>query len=443
MNWIMRVLWTSFIALPLAGLFAPLNAYCDINKLRSLSRVVDAIIIPGNDVHEMTGRDISNLRLLSLRDGAVSPIPFQIDQRDSASQWVWDPSSGAERLRDDEDPKRRAVFDANDLLVFIARDTGDRLADSTAIDHSDAIAEITVTDPVDGSQGWVYLAYFPSNPPSLSARRYVHYDKAKKTIKTANYESSYSDIHLAVLDTLRLNGQSILDRTKVRGRVEVGFLFFRFNIDFNEEEIGGYDEGYINGPVRLVKQSINYLIMANGMETPDVLCDHFFYPEYSELPLVLSMQFPVKKISLRVTADYFGAPFRRVYAEGLAEPVILSESVSERNLLEGANDAHWMSLDGKEGSIVMLLKVPEAIAPYTLVSPWLVAAPKAHFPPESIAGADPEAGFMVKTGEDFPSGQYVLHAIYQFSPAPYRPEDARHAVDLLYRPLEYQVLQRE
>jgi len=405
-----------------------------------ISRTLDAVIIPGKNVEGATGLDISNLRLLSLRNGAVSPIPFQVDQRDYNDEWVWDVSSGAERIHDDEDPEDRQVFDDNDVLVFIARDAGDRLTDSNLPADSDFISEITVTDPVDGSRGWVYLVHFPQSPPAPSTRRYVNYDNKKRTVTAENYEFTLSDKHLAVMDTLRLNGKSILDRTKVRGEVEISIFFIESTIEFNEEEIGGYNEGYINGPVRLVKRSVNHLVMS-GMDAPDVLCDHFFYPEYAELPIALTMQFPVQKMKLRVTGDYFGGQFKRVYVDGMDKPLSLSEIVLEGDLLKIAKGARWMGLDSKDGSIVMSIKVPESISDYIIINPWLVADPAARYAPESIPGASPEVGFEIKTGEDFPSGKYLLHAVYKFSSDAYRAEDAHSTANLLHNVLEYQALQ--
>jgi len=429
-----------YFALLLVCILAPLNAHSNADNLQTLSRTLDAVIIPAEDLNGSTGRDISNLRLLNFKNGVISPIPFQIDQRDEDDQWVWDLSSGAERTRDDYDPMGRHVFDGNDVLVFIARDVGDRISQTSLPADADFVSEIEITDPVDGSRGWVYLVYFPQDPPALSDRRYINYDKQKKTITAKNYEFVLSDKHLAVMDTLRLNGKSILDRTKVRGEVVMSVLFIESTIEFNEEEIGGYNEGYINGPVRLVKRSVNHLVMS-GINAPDVLCDHFFYPEYAELPIAITMQFPIKKMKLRVTGDYFGGQFKRVYVDGLEKPVSLSELVHEDKLHKIANNARWMGLDGKDGSIVMSIKVPESIADNIIINPWLVADPAARYVPESIPGANPEVGFEIKTDEDFPSGKYLLHAVYKFSADAYRPEDASGTTNLLHNVLQYQALQ--
>jgi hypothetical protein len=437
-----------FFVTPLCSLLISLfaytgYAYSSSDNLRTLSRTMDAVIIPGEDLPGVAEHDISNFRLLSVRNGTVSPILFQIDQRDEDDQWVWDSSSGAERTHDDEDPDQRQVFDDNDELVFIAGDVGDRITDNHPADsrlptQMDFALEITVTDPVDGSRGWVYLVYYAKNPPALSDRRYVNYDKPNRAISADNYEFVLSEKHLAVMETLRLNGASILDRTKVRGEVELSVLFISTTIEFNEEEIGGYNEGYINGPVRLIKRSVNHLVI-EGMDAPDVMCDHFFYPEYAELPIAVTMQFPVDKMKLRVTGDYFGGEFKQVFAEGLDKPISLTQIINEGDLLKVAKGARWMGLDGKNGSIVMSIKVPEEITDYIIINPWLVADPAARYTPESVPGADPEVGFEIKTGEDFPSGKYVLHAIYKFSADAYKKEDAYNTSNLLHHALQYQV----
>jgi len=419
-------------------LFGTCNADLQTRESGALTRTIDALIIDGRSLSELAGYDISKLRLFSLKKGALTPIPFQIDQRDADDNWVWDMESGAERTRDNEDPEGRKIFDANDLLVFLAKDAGDRIADGVPLAAMELVVEIALKEPARGARGWVYLAYFSATPPALSGRRYVRYEKDSKTVTSQTYSFSYSDQHLAVMDSLHLNGRAILDRTKVRGRVKAGIAFFKFNIEFNEEEVGGYVDGYINGPVRTVKRSIDHLNLGGGLRTPDVFCDHFFYPGYAEVPLLLSRNFAVEKIALRVTADYFGGPFTRVYAEGLADPVSLEQEYADQNVLGGVMNARWVALDGPGGSVVTLLKVPEPIKSHILISPWLVSNPTANYTPESIMGADPEAGFSVETGEGFPSGDYVLHAVYLLSADPYQSSDSAHGMELLHDPITFE-----
>ena len=354
------------------------------------SRSIDAITLTGIDLTEITDKDISKLRLFSSKQGKITAIPFQIDQRDIDEQWVWDVSSGAELIHDDDDPEGKSIFDDNDVLVFIANDVGNNIEDTSIPGKPDTIYEISVHDPVDNSTGWVYLAHFPASPPPLSPQRYIHFDKTARTIKANDYEFVYSEKHLAVMETLKLNGQSILDRTKVRGQVDLDLFLFETTIEFNEEEIGGYDVGYINGPVRLVKRSINHLVI-EGMDAPDVVCDHFFYPGYSELPIAITMQFPIKKVNLRITGDYFGGHFSRTYIDKLAKPITLSNQSFDIRQIDIPENAHWMALDGDYGSIVLSIKSPKPIVSHLLIKPWLTVDKSSQFPPESIRGVNPEA----------------------------------------------------
>ena len=424
----------------------PINAYSintdEKNSIKNgtLSRSIDAITLPGSDLPGITNRDISRLRLFSSVESKVSPVPFQVDQRDIDEQWIWDISSGAERTHDDDDPENRYIFDDNDVLVFIAKDAGNKIEKNSVPGKPDIIYEITITDPTDNSKGWVYLAHYPNQAPPLSTNRYMNFNKSERTISAEDYEFIYSDKHLAVMETLRLNGQSILDRTKVRGQVDLDLFLFETSINFNEEEIGGHNEGYINGPVRLIKRSINHLVI-EGMDAPDVVCDHFFYPEYSELPIAITMQFPVKKVKLKITGDYFGGQFKRIHLETLKQPIALSDRLLNTELSGIAKDAHWMALDGDYGSIILSIKSPKSIKPHLSISPWLVVDKSGLFPPESVPGVNPEAGFKIETIKNFPSGKYVLHAVYKFSDNAYKKNDAAQVTKLLHQPLKYSALQ--
>ena len=119
------------------------------HEAKTLDRTIDPVTIGGEYFTNLLGTDIRRLRLFSFRRGSRIPIPFQMDQQDSKGDWVWDiaytegwpPSDSAfneawspawERseayvgVQDDEDPPGKQLLDGNDVLVFMARDLGDR-----------------------------------------------------------------------------------------------------------------------------------------------------------------------------------------------------------------------------------------------------------------------------------------------------------------------------
>lgn len=90
-------------------------------NIRTLARQFNHIIITGDKCSGMTGQPISNYGLFVLKDGAIVPIPFQIDEVigvDKNREFVY--THGKKKTQDED----KGVFDANDQLVFMARDLG-------------------------------------------------------------------------------------------------------------------------------------------------------------------------------------------------------------------------------------------------------------------------------------------------------------------------------
>ena len=79
------------IVLPLA---------CLAGESYSLTRSIDPIEISGFEMPDMTGMEISNMRAFMSRNGHIKPIPFQIDQKGSGNDWIWDVVYDSDRVDD-------------------------------------------------------------------------------------------------------------------------------------------------------------------------------------------------------------------------------------------------------------------------------------------------------------------------------------------------------
>ena len=269
-------------------------------KLDYLDREIDPVVITGKQLPQLIDKNISSIRVFAFQENKAVAIPFQIDQKDSHGNWVWDVALH-EGSVDNDDPEKTALFDHNDELVFMALDTGDKSIAVRAAIPADVVVEIEILDPVNQTRGWVYAAFFNSDTPPLSPTRYMRYRPEDQTVISPIYEFSYSTEHIAVMNNLVLNDTPIMDRTKIRGEVDWRIMFLNGTINFNENSIDGYMAGYIDGPVRTITRAVDYLALSNGMTTGDINCDHLYYTHHSEIPLLLSMKFPVKRVSMLVT----------------------------------------------------------------------------------------------------------------------------------------------
>ena len=420
------------IRLPVILAILPLA--CLAGETRSLARSIDPIEVSGFDVADMTGAEISSLRVIASRNGRLTPVPFQIDQKNTENDWIWSavPESSEvndwfndetlsqvysqeDLTHDDQDPPGRDIFDANDVVVFVVKDAGDQDRENIMRLGAERVVELEITDPVDHGKGWVYLSWFDADAPALSKIHYVRYEPDKFRVSGPEYELLYSPDHVMVLDDFRLGGTSVIAGNRIRGVVEAGIGPVTLNIEFNEQTIQGYNAGYINGPVRIVKRSIDHIRLGPGITSPDVNCDHFHYPWHTEIPLLISKQFPVQQVSIRATSIYRESIFTRAEADGIVKPIMLGSVFKHGNLLTENPEAEWIELAGKEALIVNAIKIPEEHKGHLEVSPYLANIRDTPYVNSAIPVSGVEAGFMIKTTDKTPHGDHVIYSVFLFS----------------------------
>lgn len=266
------------------------------SDFRDLDRWIDPVEVSGDVLSSMIGAGAENIRVYASRHKTLVAIPFQIDQKNSAGDWVWsnvpesrkrsnvtseDGKSDFSRAQtgdltaDDQDPRGKSMFDSNDVLVFMARDIGDRHL--KAVNESGTvITELKISDLQKGADGWIYVIRYASEPPPRATQHYVSYQETGRRVVAPNYEFVYSAEHSVMLEDLKVDGVSILEQSKIRGKVKAGLGRIATTMAFDETAIDGYDAGYINGPVRVIKRSIDHVKIKTGMRSPDVNCDHYY-----------------------------------------------------------------------------------------------------------------------------------------------------------------------
>ena len=90
---------------------------------RTLLRTEDTLVITGKLLGaKIRGTRKRNIRVYACKNGHMSPITFQIDERNRKGVYCWD-QGRLDRRQQDED---KGLVDTNDELVVLVRDAGDR-----------------------------------------------------------------------------------------------------------------------------------------------------------------------------------------------------------------------------------------------------------------------------------------------------------------------------
>jgi hypothetical protein len=453
------VLWL-IVALCAIATGVPVRAQ-PVGAAKTLQRVTDPVIVSGKDLPQLIGKDIAHIRVFAFRNGKAVAIPFQIDQRDSSGQWVWDvvyrkrfafideeiavprkwePATSGRGTSDDEDPVGTALLDANDVLVFMAEDVGDYSeAPRTGID-APLILSLEVSDSLNGTRGWVYVAYYPASPPPLSKIRYMKYNAEQKTVQSPIYSFHFSDQHMALIHNLQVNKVTIVDRVKIEGEVTLSMPIPGQKLRFDEDDIQGHTEGYIAGPVRIVKRNIARLSLAGGLlNAPEVTCDNFYYPHHAEIPVCLSTGFPVKQIQMTLTTDYRNPPFDRLYmgrARQLDATPGVTPSLQARLRRLGTE---WIVLDGDQASLINLVVVPDSVEGRARAQPCLCSDKEKPVHTHIVPGTRTETGFLITSSADCPKGEHILYGHYLISAQPYEPGDEYAAFGMQHNKLTTRV----
>jgi len=395
------------------------------------------VILNGDQLVQFKDKNIQNLRVFSVKNGQATVIPFQIDQLDADGDWVWEVAQKNGATHDNEDPGNSKLFDHNDQLLFMTMDLGERQSSlSRSGIRSNDVMEVQVKAPDSNETlGWAYIAYYSAEVPHLSPRRYMSYQPEQLRIQSPIYKMSYSNEFIAVMNQLSIDGADIVDRLKIRGKIKVGFLLFGSNIEFNEEEVDGYPAGYINGPIRTIKRVVNYVKLGAGMHSPSLNCDHLYYPNHAEIPIMLSRSVGVKKMTLSIGLDFHNAAFKYLYNDVTQEVKLLKDKDVENYLMD-FQTAQWMVLSGPSNSLFTSLRVPENIHDLVAISPYVIFNKSLINLPEKYSGAEPESGFTLTTKKDFPSGEHLLYMTYALSTQSHIAGNGEKINKLLTAPLK-------
>lgn len=234
---------------------------------------VDPVVLQGAIFEGLEGAGVDALRLYQYTGARFIQVQSQVDERVNRTidfsmgtfaiqspelSYVYDRFGPLHRIVDDG---LELEVDEDDEILFLADSTGARAPTSAWVEGADDRRyEITVTDPLDGSEGYVYLFAFSSGgapEPLASSVEYGVEGPLAARITTPEYELAYSSGW--VLDELRIaGGEDLIDRLKgrafdlVEGETEELWDFLAVRV------------GTSSGPVRSIREVMG---AASGVTT--------------------------------------------------------------------------------------------------------------------------------------------------------------------------------
>lgn len=381
------------------------------------ARAYDAVIAEGADLGPLLGRPIRHLALYAAGAGGLAPIPFQIDEREGTAPadapWVYTLGPYAHPDGDG------GAFDANDELVFMARDAGPRAAERPR--GASLTLELEVRDPVSGEVAYAYLAGFDAPQPP-SARSYLRLDATADSVSTDNYfvaASTSVPISWSSFNLRDGRGQStanLLDRYKVR--VRALFLLGLVEWKVNEEQLRSIPVGYREGPVRVIRRVKNSVDAGLGLESAEYLLDTVYYDNAILVPAYVAVPYEpgffMKDIEIRTSVDFGKALEGWTFTSSRnPSPVKIDGVMSPEEKALDLGDTDWIVLaKGEQALISRVIRVDPRLARVQRLLYYVDDATREDRP-ESERGQTPEVGFVFSNFAGVTAGSYsTLGEIY-------------------------------
>ncbi len=348
-----RIVFTSLFLIYSAGAFS---------QPKSLERNLEPVVVAGEKLTDFTGANLGELFLFAFRDGLWQQIPFQFDERDtSGSYFIADQVTG---------------LDANDELVFMARDAGDRADGSNWIDDGNSLNfiryEIEVADTLAaGGQAWVYLYRSNSLILDPNLTDYVSYfssttgNAGQDTVRSLYYEIAHSTNgfpkDLKITNAGGGNNEDLLDVLKFRSRAFGSDITENnFNVNAQQGDDVFRKEGLIR-VIRAVDVTITVFVFTFDYVTPP-----FFYYPYSTVVQLdvpdVGITVDSGRMSFDLNANATGMKF---VSANNPEPGFTIDGVPDspnKEIDSVLPNNNWMYISGSpQGTIVHLFPLSKSV----------------------------------------------------------------------------------
>jgi hypothetical protein len=396
-----------------------------------VDRAYDVVEIAGSQLHRLGGTPIARLGMLAARGGRLVPIPFQVDERRGRKLAL---PGGAEPTEDD----KPGVLDADDLVVFMACDAGDRrdAAELDAAAGGGAWREIRVDDPIRHASAFVYVV--ASEHPPVTDERYTAYDPAADLVRTARYRIGMVNALPTYFALLARGGvtPNLIDGLRLRAEATLRADLAHWRL--NEQQ--GHHEliAWRSGPVRVVRRSRHQVVVGLGIRLTAGIAHTFFYPRHVYGPGSLKLPFSpgilFRDISAYGAVDGRDLRGWRYHAPGTPPKGFLVDGHMDDVERAFRSGGDWFVLSHQDDALLFVTRMSDNLR--KVVSLGLVYRDDAEHPnsPESVPGTVPLAGYEGRGIERLPGGRYTF-ALHIFVLDRYRPGDERRILDALDAPV--------
>lgn len=424
------VTWRSAVWLVLLASVATAAEPVSLGPCGPIARRTEHIELRGMTLRRLGGTPLAKLGVVAWRDGSAHPIPFQVDERVGRQIAM----TGPEPTVDD----RPGVLDPDDVLVFMACDAGDRAPTGTP--PAAGGREVRVDDPLTKRAGWVYVVV--ADDPPRTDRRYVAYDAATDTVRTAEYRIGMVGAlpeYFAVALGKPL-GPNLVDGLRLRAEAKLHGGLAGWTL--TERDGRHALAAWTVGPVRVVRRSRHEVDIGLGIHLTAGIAHTYFYAQNVYGPGALKLPFSPSVFFSTIDAvggvdlrGMEGWTYRAPGTPSAGFPIDGKMSDAERAF---HSTGQWFALTQADRAIVVMTTMSENLAraiPLELV--YVDDATRAA-PPEKERGSVPLVAVRGRDVQKLEAGRYEFQ-LRVFGLSNYRPGDETTLLQQLDAPLTAEV----
>ncbi len=359
---------------------------------------VYATTVKANQSPQLAGKRIEALSVVSVRAGKLVPIPFQIDEHDEDG-WIYE-SGVSGKIKGTE-----GVFDADDELVFMYRDTGIERLDPAVHRLADGRIVQELNYDYNGKTRYAYVAEGSSLRDSSD---YVQYDPKKWALDATFFNFRNNPKNILMFEDFRANAgptptHRVLDTLIMEISTGVMMPWPRVTVDIRnlQAELAGVK----HGPVREVLKLKIWVVVA-GIPVFRILTDMTVYDQGITLPVKLHipggeiltrvLNKPLIDIALDMNGMKGGRFVSAVNPSGKYHAVDGVITPEEKQLDIRIPDATWLWVESGRGwDVVMKFAIPPDWPVEGRGTYVDAVKPEKSYAYESFPDALPRFGFQV------------------------------------------------
>lgn len=276
------------------------------------------VVLQGLKIKPLTHYPINMYRVFKTDDkGKAVAVPFQIDEINEWGDYVL-PDGGNVTSN-----TGNGIFDLQDELSFMGDDVGPATPPKSFDGPKPSlIFEVRFnfrgTNPAGDSQGAVYVAVFFQNPPPLSERSYVTFNRSSAEVVTARYRYGFDQQNWLVarrVDMLKRGTERnaapdfvpLLESTTFYMKADLKYFL---TVEAGHRSINSALEAYKSGPIRsIVRISFHYTFLKLNFEL-GMYTEVSFFSNAVYLPAILYNPLDGKKSLNSGSGFYYGMAMR-------------------------------------------------------------------------------------------------------------------------------------